>query len=266
MRKIVHISDLHFGRIDSGVVAAMAVAISAVNPEIVIVSGDLTQRARKKQFLEAVAFINALPGEKIIVPGNHDIPTYNWLARMLNPFHRYRRYVSTNLEPFYHDSEVAILGLNTVRKTKYVGGKMRARHARLIARAFMLVNPDLIRILVAHHPFDLPEHLPGKKIIRGADKRIQHIVSAQIDLILGGHMHVSHVRSIAERYKIDGKAALVVQAATVSKRGRGEEPTFNLIKISGTVIDISRFVYSGTEFVQQLEERYQYAEGSWKKI
>src|ERR1700704_6778790 len=99
MRTLVHLSDLHFGRVDKQLIDPLISAVTEVKPDLVAVSGDLTQRARSHQFREARAFLDALPKPQIVVPGNHDIPFYNFLARFAQPLDNYRHYISSDLEP-----------------------------------------------------------------------------------------------------------------------------------------------------------------------
>lgn len=264
MKTIIHLSDLHFGRNDEKVVKAIIKTVKQIKPDILIVSGDLTQRAKEKEFIAAKEFLNCFKMKRIVIPGNHDIPLYNPIKRLLKPFDDYKKYISKNLEPFYYDKEVSIIGLNTARRTKVTRGKISSDQAGLIKKYFQNAG-NAARIVVAHHPFDLPDHFGHRKMVIGAKKTIQQLVDAEVDLILGGHMHISHVRSVADRYKVDGKAALVVQASTVSKRSRGEKPTFNVIKIKPKKISIARYICENGSFVKNLEEDFRLEETSWVK-
>ncbi|MGB9178581.1 MAG: metallophosphoesterase, partial [Pyrinomonadaceae bacterium] len=124
MRTIVHLSDLHFGRVDYSVVKPLIEHVKEAKPDLVAVSGDLTQRARTAQFKEAREFLDALPQPQIIVPGNHDVPLHNVFARFLQPLDKYRRHITDDLEPFYADEEIAVLGLNTARSLTIKYGRI----------------------------------------------------------------------------------------------------------------------------------------------
>src|SRR5919112_1608165 len=116
MRTLVHLSDLHFGRVDASVVGPLVAAIEDLRPDVVAVSGDLTQRARDEQFREAREFLDRLPRvPQIVVPGNHDVPLWNAFKRFLQPLEGFRRFITDDLEPFYSDDEIAIIGVNTAR-------------------------------------------------------------------------------------------------------------------------------------------------------
>src|SRR5262245_32522466 len=113
MRTIVHLSDLHFGRLDARIITPLVNRIEAIRPDLIAISGALTQRARPSQFQDARAFLNQLPCPALVVPGNHDVPLFNLAARLLDPFGPYRRYISVNLEPAHIDDEMAVVGLNS---------------------------------------------------------------------------------------------------------------------------------------------------------
>jgi len=113
MRTIVHLSDLHFGRIDEALIAPIVAQIHEIAPDLIVVSGDLTQRAKSEQFMEARQFLDALPQPQIVVPGNHDVPLFNVMARFFRPLTKYRRYITQQLQPIFIDEEIAVIGINT---------------------------------------------------------------------------------------------------------------------------------------------------------
>ena len=118
MRKIVHLSDLHFGRTDASVVGPLIVAVRELQPTLVVVSGDLTQRARSHEFEEARLFLDQLPKPQVVVPGNHDVPLWDVLSRFMRPLEKYRRHISKDVEPVHEDEEMVVAGVNTAR---YIG-------------------------------------------------------------------------------------------------------------------------------------------------
>ncbi|MGZ8212786.1 MAG: metallophosphoesterase family protein, partial [Burkholderiales bacterium] len=124
MRTLVHLSDLHFGRVNEAVLGPLARRIGAIAPDVVVVSGDLTQRARKRQFRAARAFLDTLPTPQIVVPGNHDIPLDTVVARFLTPLRNYRRYIGNDLEPGFVDHQIAVVGVNTARSLTFKGGRI----------------------------------------------------------------------------------------------------------------------------------------------
>lgn len=268
MKTIVQLSDIHFGRTDEKVVHSLIKSIREINPDILIISGDLTQRAKIEEFKEAAEFISHFDAEKIIIPGNHDVPMYNLAHRFFKPFHRFKEHINPDPEPFYMDDEVAILGINTARPFTVKNGRVTERQVDLIQSRLGSAKPKTIKILVGHHPFDLPERFKRNKLVYGAHGVMQKIVDSGVDLVLGGHMHISYIGSTTTRYKFKGKAAIVLQAATVSKRMRGEQPSFNLIKVNTGKIHIERIVwqYDSGEFQAFFPEAFECINETWKKI
>src|SRR5438105_13800532 len=128
MRTIVHLSDLHFGRTDDALLTPLASVIAKLAPDLIAVSGDLTQRARTAEFQAARAFLDRLPKPQIIVPGNHDVPLHNIVARFTRPLAKYQRYMTADLEPFYADDEMAVLRINTPRSLTFRRGRFHETH------------------------------------------------------------------------------------------------------------------------------------------
>ena len=241
MRTIVHLSDIHFGRVDPRVVAPLVAAVRAVAPNLVAVSGDLTQRARGRQFQQARAFLDQLPQPVLAVPGNHDVPLFNLAARFLDPYGGYRRHIAEDLEPIYQDEEAIVVGLNSARTVPFHGGGRLNETQVARACAHLAKAPaDAVRMVVTHHPFDLPESHGDEHLIGRSGMAMRKLAAAGADLFLAGHLHVSHVGHTADRYQIAGHSALVVQAGTLSTRGRGELNTFNVLRLARPLITIER--------------------------
>jgi 3',5'-cyclic AMP phosphodiesterase CpdA len=233
LRTIAHISDLHFGRVDSLTLPPLVAAITGAKPDVVVVSGDLTQRARKSEFSAARQFLDKLPKPQIVVPGNHDVPLYDLISRWKRPFKNFRRYIANDLEPFYADDEIAVLGINTARSLTLKNGRINARQVAESCRLLGGTAETATRVLVTHHPFDIQQ---GRRhdIVGRADMAMAGFARCRLDLILTGHLHVSHVRHSSARYRIAGYSALFIQAGTAtSVRQRGELNAWNLIRING---------------------------------
>src|SRR5882672_1825530 len=240
MRTIVHLSDLHFGRIDRRLVLPLVDAISVLGPDLVAVSGDLTQRARQRQFTEARAFLEALPFPRLIVPGNHDIPFFDVARRFLSPLGRYRRFIAEDVEPIHVDAEMVVVGLGACA-------------------------PGLIKIIVTHHPFDLPDDYDARHLVGRAKRAMAQLASVGADLFLAGHLHVSHIGHTAERYKIEGHSALVVQAGTISNRLRGEANSFNVLRLERPHITVSRRSWDEDRetFIEHSVRAFQHSDRGW---
>lgn len=242
MRSIAHISDLHFGAADAFVAERLVEAIEAVRPDLIVVSGDLTQRARRSQFREARAFLDRLKFPQLIVPGNHDVPLYNVVGRFANPLENYRRYVTSDLEPFFSDAELAVAGVNTARALTIKGGRINKEQIEAVRSRMLAAWENALKVVVTHHPFDVAEGEDENAIVGRATLAMPAIASCGADVFLSGHMHVSHVGHTARRYDLpNGHSALIVQAGTaISSRGRGEANSFNILEFDRPSLTIHR--------------------------
>lgn len=268
MRSIVHLSDIHFGRVNVHVLAPLIEAVARVNPDLVAVSGDLTQRARAHQFQAARAFLDQLPRPQIVVPGNHDVPLHNVFSRFLQPLREYRRYITDDLRPFYHDDEIAVLGVNTARSLTIKGGRINEGQVAWMRDRLYAVDPGITKIVVTHHPFDLPAGHHERHLVGRARMAMEQLAACGADLFLAGHLHVSHTTHSATRYRIKGHSALVVQAGTAaSDRGRGEENSFNVVRISRPNIAVERFQWQPerSEFGLVTTERFRQSPDGWTR-
>lgn len=269
MRTVVHLSDIHFGSVNEAIIAPLIRAINDVRPDVVAVSGDLTQRARSHQFKEARAFLDALPRPQIVVPGNHDIPLYNVVRRFAQPLEKYRRYITNELSPCYADDEIAILGVNTARSLTIKGGRINKTQVAWLREKFCAFGPEVIKIVVTHHPFDLPEGHNDRDLVGRAHMAIRELSTCGADLFLAGHLHVGHTGHTATRYKSGGRVALVVQAGTAtSSRARGEVNSFNVIRLAQSEISIERLAWqpSQTTFITSVTDRFQRASAGWSRV
>ena len=266
MRTIVHLSDLHFGRLDARIISPLLECIASVRPDLIAVSGDLTQRARGWQFRQASAFLARLPFPKVVVPGNHDIPLFNVAARLFDPFGGYRRWISPDLEPAHIDGEVAMIGLNSARALM-TGGRGRLNMTQIDSAVGRLrpLPPQAIKVIVTHHPFDLPAGYPSGNLVGRASIAMQRFADAGADLFLAGHLHVSHVGHTADRYDVGGRSALVVQAGTLSTRGRGELNTFNVLRIARPELTVERYSWEngGHAFDRSFAGTFRHTPEGW---
>jgi len=241
MRTLVHISDLHFGSLDARTVPALREAIVSSRPDVLVVSGDLTQRARDEQFASARRFLDSLPVPRVVVPGNHDVPLYNLLARWLWPLAAYRRHIDDNVEPFYADGEIAILGGNTARSFTFKNGRINRDQVLRGCTRLDSCDSGVIRIVVTHHPFDLPGTDDKDEVVGRASMALQGFSRCRVDMILSGHLHFSHAGLTPVRYGGTGYTALRVQAGTAtSSRRREELNSFNLIRVERPLATVER--------------------------
>jgi 3',5'-cyclic AMP phosphodiesterase CpdA len=269
MRTIVHLSDLHFGRVDERVVKPLIATVNELKPSLLAVSGDLTQRARSHQFKEARAFLDALPQPQIVVPGNHDVPMHNPLARFLQPLDKYRRYITDDLEPFYSDEELAVLGINTARSLTIKYGRINEEQIEGIRQRLCPFGDEVTKVVVTHHPFDLPEGHDENQLVGRAQLAMEALASCGADVLLAGHLHVSHTGHSSARYKIAGHSALVISAGTAtSTRGRGETNSFNVITVRHPFIRVERLAWQPerSEFTRGSTEHFKHTTDGWTRV
>jgi 3',5'-cyclic AMP phosphodiesterase CpdA len=242
MRTLVHLSDLHFGRVDPALLEPLRALVHQTAPDVVVVSGDLTQRAKSEEFEEARAYLDSLPGPQIVVPGNHDISLYNVLRRFLAPLDRYKRHITDDLSPVFIDDEIAVLGVNTARSLTFKDGRVNEEQVADIKARLAGLPQDVTRIIVTHHPFDLPDGFKDDDLVDRAPMAMQAFAESGVDVLMAGHLHASHAGSTADRYAMSEYAALVIQAGTAtSTRGRGETNSFNVVRIDADKVEVDRY-------------------------
>lgn len=269
MRTLVHLSDLHFGRVDYSLLEPLVATIAEIKPDVVVVSGDLTQRARSQQFKEAREFLDRLPSPQIIVPGNHDVPLHNAYARFFQALDKYKRYITDDLEPFYADEEVAVLGINTARSLTIKYGRINEEQIAAIRERLCAFNEEVTKIIVTHHPFDLPEGHDEGELVGRAQLAMEAIASCGADVLLAGHLHVSHTGESSTRYQIEGHSALVVSAGTAtSTRGRGETNSFNVLRVKHPFISVERLAWQPEQvrFAPSSTEHFRHTPGGWTRV
>jgi 3',5'-cyclic AMP phosphodiesterase CpdA len=268
MRTIVHLSDIHFGSVNEAVIGPLIQTINDLKPDVVTVSGDLTQRAKSQQFEAARAFLDVLPGPQIVVPGNHDIPLFNLYLRFAQPLKRYHRYITLDMRPAYVDDQIAIMGVNTARSLTIKGGRINRTQAMWLREQFCAIGPQIVKVVVTHHPFDLPAGRDVRDIVGRSRMAIEELSSCGVDMFLAGHLHISYSGHMAKRYNLGGNTAIVVQAGTAaSTRARGEGNSFNVIRIEQPDIAIERLTWQPTEsrFISAVTDRFRRSSDGWSR-
>ncbi|MGI8991612.1 MAG: metallophosphoesterase family protein [Bryobacteraceae bacterium] len=267
MRTILHLSDVHFGRVDRTTLRPLVETAARIKPDLVAVSGDLTQRARTSEFLEARSFLRQLPQPQIVIPGNHDIPLHNVYARFVLGLEKFRRYISEDLEPYFVDDEIAVAGVNTARSLTWKGGRINRRQLDRLEKRLCPLDRAIVRIVVTHHPFDLPAGVAERGSLVGRSRiAMKSLAGCGADLFLAGHLHVTYSGDTIHRYHAHGHSALIIQAGTAtSTRGRGECNSFNSIEIVRDRIDVTRFEWTPGEgrFRPSVPEPFLRTERGW---
>lgn len=267
MRTLVHLSDLHFGRVQPATVEPLVAAVWQIAPDLAAVSGDLTQRARRREFEEARRFLDRLPSPQIVVPGNHDVPLYDVWRRFLAPLGRFRRFVTSELEPYFGDAEIAVVGINTARSWTFQGGRINEEQVERLGGRLCRVGDGVTKIVVTHHPFDIPEGYAETDLVGRAQMAMRTLARCGADVLLAGHLHVSHTGHTATRYRLEGHSALVVQAGTAtSTRERGERNSFNVLRIARPRVSVERWVFDGSAFRPEAVEHFERRAAGWERI
>jgi 3',5'-cyclic AMP phosphodiesterase CpdA len=237
MINIIQISDLHFGSNDAYITGELQKTLLNLDPNLVIVSGDLTTRARTKEFIAAKEFLSPLPGEQIIVPGNHDISLYNVIRRFFKPLERFEEIISKDVDPHFINNDAVIIGLNSSRSFTIKGGNISTRQIKKVKLILKDIPPEAVRVVVTHHPMQLMD-----------GKILQQLVELGIRVFVSGHMHKSGSSSIS--YDIGGlrQEIVFVKAGTATSiRYRNESNSFNKLVIDGLKLSVGTYTWKSPE-------------------
>lgn len=268
MTRLVHLSDLHFGAHDDRLVEAVEAEIGDLKPDLIVISGDFTQRARTEQFRDACEFLGRLreSGHDVLgVPGNHDVPLYDVLRRFLSPLARYRRFVDESLCPFVELPGVAVLGINTARSLTFKDGRINRDQVDFIRETFARTPAEAVRILVTHHPlFALTVGEQVERAVGRQELALDAVEESGVDVLLAGHAHHASSQDAGDLVTRSG-GVLVVQAGTAtSTRVRHQEQSFNTIDIADTKVTITVHGWDGAAFRAAEAQPYKNQHGRWR--
>lgn len=243
---LLHCSDVHFGpphlpRVAEGLLEL----IDGQRPDLVVISGDLTQRAKPRQFQEARRFVDRIQVPTLVVPGNHDVPMYRVWERVFNPFGAYRSHFSRELEPVYQDREMLVIGINTAFNWTIKGGRVTSRRLREVGELLAAAPPGQFRVVVPHHDLIPPPGVSRRRVLANARRAMELFSAAGVDLVLSGHQHQTYIGTSEELYPRGRSPVIVVHSGTTtSSRGRGGERhrnTCNRIEFDARSLVVSHF-------------------------
>jgi 3',5'-cyclic AMP phosphodiesterase CpdA len=244
--RLAQISDLHFGRSVPAVAETLLAELREVEPTMVAVCGDLTQTAQKAQFQAARAFLDELPAPALVVPGNHDLPGWRLWSRFTRPWRRWRQHISTDPDgAIAHNADgLVAVGVNTARQwgvhLDWSRGRINAGQLTAILETFDGAPKDVLRVVVAHHPFLLTQPAQHRGLVGRSNLALQRL-HRRADLLLGGHIHLAYSGVV--------HGLVVAQSGTAfSDRLKGEPNSYNLIEAEGDQMTISTRRWQGDRF------------------
>jgi 3',5'-cyclic AMP phosphodiesterase CpdA len=249
---LLQISDVHFGpHYVPRVGEALLRAVQELESDVLIVSGDFTQRAKREQFAQARAFLDQLPDlPTVVVPGNHDVPLYRVFERVFNPYGLYKEYISGHLDMVLRTEEAVIVALNSTKPLRaIVNGRIARWQLAFCEDAFRDAPPDALRIVVAHHHFAPAPDYEGGQVMPRAKRAIDCFTDLKVDMIIGGHLHRAYIGNSLDVYPGEDRdhGIIIVQSGTsTSRRGRARETeknSFNHIRVSEGVVRITHYMY-----------------------
>jgi 3',5'-cyclic AMP phosphodiesterase CpdA len=263
MINLVHLSDVHFGREVPKVINGLTEALHELQPERIIISGDLTQRAKHSEFSAFNEFRDSLPAPCFIVPGNHDLSAHRLIERFIYPWRKWRRYVNAELEPTLSTDDYLAIGKNTARRMGWYMDWSRGRindgqiadvHTKVDA-----ADEHQLRFLVAHHPFWLPATYEFRRLIGSRDEALEEFSAAGLDMIMSGHVHMAYAEVV--------KGVIISHAGTtLSDRLLPDQPnSFNRITGDRDHLVIELFEWNGEHFASHSQQHFKRTEHGWTR-
>lgn len=252
MLTLLHISDIHCGPpFHPEIAERVRLFAEDLKPDAVVASGDFTQRAKRRQFRAARAFLDSLPGVPVVVtPGNHDVPLYRLGERFLCPYRLYRRYIHAELNYVTRLPGATIVSLNSAAPRRgIVNGRVHRGQLRFARRAFEEAPEGSVRIVVAHHHFAPPPDFEGAEAMPKAKRALDALAAMNVDLILGGHLHRGYIGNSLDVYSGQNRDYGIVIAqsgTTTSRRGRAREAeknSFNVVELDEYLIRVTHYMY-----------------------
>ena len=259
MTRLLQISDMHFGTEQPHVMKALLALAHEKKPDVLIVSGDITQRATHEQFAGAKAFCDSLGiAQMLSLPGNHDIPLFNLFARIFRPYAAYQRAFGQTLEPELTTPSLCLATVNTTRWWRHKNGEVSKSQIARVCRQLSRATPQQLRVVVVHQPVFVLRQQDEHDRLRGWQPAVSAWAEAGADIVMGGHIHLPYVAEVSSAVSGKGRRLWCVQAGTAtSSRIRREAPnSVNLLEFGaaadGVRCSVERWDYRQTERASDL--------------
>ena len=226
MTLLLQVSDTHFGTERPEVVEALVALARSRRPDVLVLSGDITQRARRVQFDAAARLCDRLGiATRLVMPGNHDIALFDVGTRLFRPYRLFHEFFGDDLAPVIDRPDLLVIGVNTTRAWRHKHGEVSAKQISNVSTRLRASPPAQLRIVVTHQPVDVPAGGEETNLLRGHADAVPAWVAAGADVIMGGHIHLPFVRPLSMRFPGLSRRAWCVQAGTaVSRRVREAFP------------------------------------------
>jgi 3',5'-cyclic AMP phosphodiesterase CpdA len=251
MTALIQISDTHFGTEQPPVVAALLALTHRIRPALAILSGDITQRARRAQFAAARRFVGQLAVPAwLAIPGNHDIPLFNVVARMFFPYAGFQRAFGTALEPRFECEAFTVMTVNTTRPSRHKDGEVSEGQVDQVVEELRAAGRNQVKIVVTHQPVHVLRDSEIHNRLHGYEHAVREWSNAGADIIMGGHIHLPYTALLGDHFADLRRRTWIVQAGTaVSHRIRENRPnSVNVIRyVPGEPIcRVDRWDYDAT--------------------
>ena len=257
MPTIAHISDLHFGAANEVAVSALADALSSCDLDLTVITGDLTQAGRRKEFAEAQEFLASISSPVFVIPGNHDVPVRNLWGRFTAPYARFQRFINEDTDPVFETDDLIIVGLNSARRAaldvNWSYGRLSRKQIEGASTALQSASTKALRAVATHHPYERGPGAAGARIVGRGKEAMSAFASHGVDMVFTGHVH----HSKASIMRIGDKGVINIQAGTAtSTRTRDEYPAYNLVTTGADNINVATYSLDGEKFKQTAQKTF----------
>lgn len=245
--RIAHLSDIHFGTENREAVAATAAFLAAAPPDLTLITGDLTAFGETAEFEAAQAWIAALPGPRLVAPGNHDTPYVGIIDRVMAPFARFSQFFGPADAVQIETPGITVASVNTARgiqlRLNWSKGEVTLAQANWAIRTLRAAEPGALRIVSCHHPLAEMVGGPMTARVRGGERAARAFCAGGVDLILTGHIHAP----FAMAFPHGDARTYAVGAGTLSVRERGAPAGFNLLTVDDEAVEVRALAWTGSK-------------------